>query len=228
MSTRTLTPTNPFPDPSPSPEPNPNQVRGSAYARRPCSARCRAVSASSLASSRHSRTACALHVHCMCTACALHVHCMCTASVLRVHSPSPSPRRAPQVDPGDGKTSAVNIFAQQPAQHGPHNTAKAGAVAQPPACMRPRAPRQRPTLPLAWGCPLTALSAPETEEADEEAAAALWRLPKVADSTACNRPGPTVAGGWLCASMAKSWLRLGGHSRCHSKLPRPPGTPSFG
>ena len=156
MSTRTLTPTNPFPDPSPSPEPNPNQVRGSAYARRPCSARCRAVSASSLASSRHSRTACAQHVHCMCTACALHVRGMCTASVLRVHFPSPSPRRAPQVDPGDGKTSAVNIFAQQPAQHGPHNTAKAGAVAQPPACLRPHAPRQRPTLPLARGCPLCA------------------------------------------------------------------------
>eukprot|EP00964_Phaeocystis_antarctica_P116945 scaffold80812_cov70-Phaeocystis_antarctica.AAC.2 len=108
------------------------------------------------------------------------------------------------------------------------NKAKAGAGAQPPACLRPHAPRQRPTLPLARGCPLTALSAPETEEAEEEAAAALWRLPKVADSIAYPPSGPTVAGGWPRASMAKSWLRLGGLSRCHSKLPRPPGTPSFG
>lgn len=48
--TPTLTRTKPFPDPSPSPrpspKPDPNQARGSAYARRPCSARSRAVSAS--------------------------------------------------------------------------------------------------------------------------------------------------------------------------------------
>ena len=55
---------------------------------------------------RHGPTACALHVHCMCTACALHVHCMCTCMCTAcaphishahcthpVHAPGPSVSR---------------------------------------------------------------------------------------------------------------------------------------